>query len=86
MEEQICQSCAMPLIEEGDFGTNADTSKNEEYCQYCYADGKFTMDVPLDEFIEKQVEIGQKVLGLSEDDARETAESVIPTLNRWKDN
>ena len=41
MEQKICQCCAMP-IDETTFGTEADGSKNEEYCQYCYADGHFT--------------------------------------------
>ena len=38
MEQKICQCCAMP-IDETTFGTEADGSKNEEYCQYCYATG-----------------------------------------------
>jgi len=36
MEEKICQSCAMPMNKEEDFGTNADGSKNEEYCTHCF--------------------------------------------------
>lgn len=31
MEQKICQCCAMP-IDETTFGTEADGSKNEEYC------------------------------------------------------
>lgn len=38
MEQKICQCCAMP-IDETTFGTEADGSKNEEYCQYCYDTG-----------------------------------------------
>ena len=37
-EMKFCQSCGMPLSEEV-LGTNADGSKNEEYCIYCYKDG-----------------------------------------------
>ena len=37
----ICQSCAMPLYSDDVYGTNADGSKNEDYCKYCYVDGKF---------------------------------------------
>ena len=45
MEKDIkfCQSCGMPLTDEV-LGTNADGSKNEDYCTYCYKDGKFLQD------------------------------------------
>ena len=38
---RFCQSCGMPLTDEV-LGTNADGSKSEEYCIYCYKDGAFT--------------------------------------------
>ena len=41
----------MPLTEEL-LGTNADGTKNEEYCIYCYKDGKFLQDCTMDEMIE----------------------------------
>ena len=49
---QICQSCGMPIDTESLFGTNADYSKNYEYCIYCYKDGKFLQDCTMDEMIE----------------------------------
>ena len=36
-----CQSCGMPMVKEGDFGTNANGTKNNDYCTYCYQKGKF---------------------------------------------
>ena len=48
---RFCQSCGMPLTEEI-LGTNADGSKNEEYCMYCYRDGKFLQECTMDEMIE----------------------------------
>ena len=33
-EMKFCQSCGMPLTQEI-LGTNADGSKNEDYCMYC---------------------------------------------------
>ena len=50
-EMKFCQSCGMPLTPEM-LGTNADGSKNEDYCIYCYKDGKFTNDCTMDEMIE----------------------------------
>ena len=35
MDQKFCQSCGMPLTEDV-LGTNADGSKNEDYCMYCY--------------------------------------------------
>lgn len=38
-----CQSCGMPLKrDEMGGGTNADGSKNLEYCSHCYQSGQFT--------------------------------------------
>ena len=51
MEQKFCQSCGMPLTDEI-LGTNADGSKNEDYCIYCYKDGKFLQDCTMDEMIE----------------------------------
>ena len=48
---RFCQSCGMPLTDQV-LGTNADGSKNEEYCMYCYKDGKFIQDCTIDEMIE----------------------------------
>ncbi len=44
MNEKVCQSCGMPLVEENMFGKNADGSKNEDYCNYCYPNGNFSKD------------------------------------------
>ena len=49
---KICQSCAMPMEDEALYGTNADGSKNPDYCIYCYKDGKFVQDYTMDEMIE----------------------------------
>ncbi|MGB7740067.1 MAG: zinc ribbon domain-containing protein, partial [Steroidobacteraceae bacterium] len=36
-----CQSCGMPLkADPGGGGTNADGSCSDEYCSFCYQDGK----------------------------------------------
>jgi hypothetical protein len=41
--KRLCQSCGMPLDKDPkNGGSNADGSKNLQYCSYCYVDGKFT--------------------------------------------
>ena len=41
-EQRFCQSYGMPLADVNDIGTNADGSRNEDYCKYCYKNGQFT--------------------------------------------
>ncbi len=37
----ICQCCGMPL-EDTTTSKESDGTFNEDYCKWCYADGKFT--------------------------------------------
>lgn len=37
----ICQCCGMPLNEDGLISREPDGSYNEDYCRWCYTDGKF---------------------------------------------
>ena len=55
MEQQFCQSCGMP-VNDSTFGKEADGSSNEDYCHYCYAEGRFTRDCTMDEMIEHNLE------------------------------
>ena len=88
MEQKICQCCAMP-IDETTFGTEADGSKNEEYCQYCYADGHFTKECTMDEMIELNLNYLEEFNKDSEvkytiEEARATMKEFFPQLKRWK--
>ena len=42
--ELVCQCCGMP-IEDCNISREADGNFNEEYCQWCYADGEYTLDI-----------------------------------------
>jgi hypothetical protein len=40
--DKFCQSCGMPMDKDpGNGGTEADGTKNQKYCSYCYTSGKF---------------------------------------------
>jgi len=39
MSEKTCKSCGTPLTDEM-YGTEADGSKNTDYCKYCYENGE----------------------------------------------
>ena len=84
--KNFCQSCAMPL-EEKIYGTNEDGTKNEEYCIYCYKNGKFTSDMSMEEMknfcIQKMVEF---VPNMTKEKATEMMNETFPKLKRWKKN
>jgi hypothetical protein len=83
-QSAVCQSCGMPMTNSEDFGTNADGSSSSEYCHYCFQSGEFTTKIEMPEYIEMQIKIATEKLGMSEDQAREMANSTIPNLKRWK--
>ena len=84
-----CQSCSVPMdCVEVKFGTNADGSTNEDYCNYCFKDGAFddfegtvkTMEDMINACIPHMVEGGQ----FDEASARAMLEETLPQLKRWK--
>ena len=77
----ICQCCGMPL-EDSILGRNIDGSLNEDYCQWCYADGTFTYH-DMDEMID--ICVGHMVNeNFTEEQARSYMKQMLPTLNYWK--
>jgi hypothetical protein len=83
-ETPICQSCGMPLRSESDLGTNANGSKNKEYCRFCFKDGQFTdPDITMEQKIDKLVSLAAK-MNIPEKSARQMASNLLPTLKRWK--
>lgn len=88
MENQIpiCQSCGMPLDKDPNKGgTNADKSRSDSYCSFCFKDGKFIDEgISLKEKIEKNIQIAVSRMNISESRARKMAEDVLPNLKRWK--
>ncbi len=77
----ICQCCGMPL-EDAILGRNRDGSLNEDYCQWCYADGTYTysdMDALIDICIPHLA--GE---GFSEEQARAYMKEMLPKLDYWK--
>ena len=89
MEQKFCQSCGMPLNAEN-LGTNADGSKNEDYCMYCYKDGKFTNDCTMDEMIEFCAQFVDEVnknmpKPMTKEEYKDMMRQYFPTLKRWKE-
>ncbi|MBB6214412.1 hypothetical protein HNQ80_000492 [Anaerosolibacter carboniphilus] len=82
MKERICQSCGMPMATEELLGTNQNGSKNDDYCCYCFQDGKFASEVTMEEMVEICVPhmVHQ---GMKEEQSRQIMKSLLPTLKRW---
>ena len=85
---KFCQSCGMPLTDDI-LGTNADGSKNEDYCIYCYKDGKFLQDCTMDEMIEHCAQfVGAVNEGLPNPITKEEyigqMKMYFPQLKRWR--
>lgn len=77
----ICQCCGMPL-EDAIIGRNQDGSLNEDYCQWCYADGTYTYS-DMDDLIRVCVPNMVKE-GFSEEQARSYMKEMLPKLDYWK--
>lgn len=75
----------MPLTEEL-YGTEADGTKNEDYCVYCYKEGHFTADCTMEEMIEFCVPLMVKYHPeTTPDAARSMMAGFFPQLKRWKE-
>ena len=88
MEMKFCQSCGMPLTQEI-MGTNADGSRNEDYCIYCYKDGKFLQECTMDQMIEHCAQFVDEVnKGLPQPITKEEyigrMKMYFPHLKRWR--
>ena len=88
MEMKFCQSCGMPLTDEI-LGTNADGSKNEDYCIYCYRDGKFLQECTMEEMIGHCAQFVDEVnKGLPQPITKEEyigqMKMYFPHLKRWR--
>ena len=77
----VCQCCGMSL-EDALLGRNRDGSLNEDYCQWCYADGTYTYS-DMDDLIGVCIPHMVKQ-GFSEEQARAHLEQTLPKLDYWK--
>lgn len=77
----ICQCCGMPL-DDSSISKETDGTFNEEYCKWCYSDGKF-MYTTLEElisFLEQHMSNENRTPG----QVRDYLEANLPKLNHWQ--
>lgn len=77
----ICQCCGMPL-DDSSISKETDGTFNEEYCKWCYADGKFvyTSKEELLDFLAGHMSNEN----WSPEQVRAYFEVQLPKLNHWK--
>ena len=79
----VCQCCGMPLSEDGMISREPDGAFNEDYCKWCYADGKYvygTMDALLDFLAPRMAQ----QFGGTPDALRPQIASQLRELKHWK--
>lgn len=79
----ICQCCGMPL-DDSSISKENDGTFNEEYCKWCYADGKFVY-TNLEQLTDFLVEHMSNE-SFPPEQARTYFEAQLPKLNYWKQN
>lgn len=80
-EELRCQSCGMPL-EDQVISKEPNGEFNEDYCKYCYHDGKFTYGSiqELIDFCTKHLTSPEQ----SNEEMKANLEALLPTLKHWR--
>ena len=78
----VCQCCGMPLEDDSSISREPDGGFNEEYCKWCYNDGKFayTSLEQLTDFLVEHMSSEQ----FPPEQARAYFTQMLPTLNHWK--
>lgn len=77
----ICQCCGMPL-DDSAISKETDGTFNEEYCKWCYCDGKFTYN-NIDDLINFCAEHMANE-NLTSEQVRAYMTDMLPKLNYWK--
>lgn len=78
----------MPLSD-SNRGTNSDGSRNEDFCAYCYKEGRFTQDFTMSQMIEFCAQFTDQInkeagWNLTPEQAKRQMRSYFPHLKRWK--
>lgn len=82
MNSQFCQSCGMPMQDVS--GSEANGSKSEDYCKYCYENGNFTFHGSMAEMIEICVpHMVEANPDMNPEQARQMMSQFFPSLKRW---
>lgn len=79
----ICQCCGMPLNEDSLISKEKDGSYNEDYCKWCYADGKFAYESK-ESLLDYLVSHMPNPENLKDEDRRTQFDGYLSQLKHWK--
>lgn len=79
----VCQCCGMPLNEDSMISRENDGSYNEDYCKWCYANGKFAYESKeaLLDFLVNHMPNPEK---MNEEERRSQFDLYLSQLKHWK--
>lgn len=84
MNGPFCQSCGMPITSDELWGKEASGAASQEYCAYCYLNGKFTQpDLSMQQMMDLCVPFMVEK-GMDAASARKILEDCLPKLKRWR--
>ncbi len=79
----VCQCCGMPLNDDGMVSREADGSFNEDYCKWCYADGKFAYQSKAS-LLDFLIVHTPNPDGLADEERRKQYDGYLSQLKHWK--
>ena len=79
----VCQCCGMPLNEDSMISKEADGSFNEDYCKWCYNDGRFAYD-SRDSLLDFLISHMPNPENLPDDQRRMQYDGYLSQLKHWK--
>lgn len=79
----VCQCCGMPLQEDDQISRESDGTMNEDYCKWCYADGKFTYESK-DALLDFLVAQMPNPEGAPDAERRAAFDQHLSLLKRWQ--
>ena len=79
----VCQCCGMPLNEDSMISRENDGSYNEDYCKWCYANGKFAYESKeaLLDFLVNHMPNPEK---MNEEERHSQFDLYLSQLKHWK--
>ena len=79
----VCQCCGMPLNEDSMISKEADGSFNEDYCKWCYNDGRFAYDSK-DSLLDFLISHMPNPENLPDNQRRMQYDGYLSQLKHWK--
>ena len=79
----VCQCCGMPLNDDGMISKEPDGSFNEDYCKWCYTDGRFAY-ASKDALLDYLVSHMPNPENTPEADQRIQFDGYLSQLKHWK--